>query len=370
VKDFLISSMLVILSSICANSVHANGVRIKDLARLEETKTFSLVGYGIVMGLSGTGDSAKNRMTLQSIRNTLSRFGIELDERDIASRNVASVMITAEMPPYSENGDKIDLVVSSIGDARSLAGGSLMLAPVYGSDEELYAMGQGMLTVGGYDVEKFNNSFRKNFTTVGRVVDGGSVVRSAIQSKFYGDEINLILKNPDYITAVRMVEAIEQKFGGAVVEAMHPGKVKIKFSTLENLMSKIATLESIYVTPDVESRVVVNERTGTIVAGANIVLGAVSIAHGDLKIEITTDYDVSQPIALFRSVNSGETVVTPDTTITVIEENGKTLVTETETSVADLVEALSKLNLSTRDIITILQSIKAAGALHAELVIQ
>jgi len=361
---FVLLTLLVVAPSF------ASGVRLKDLARLEETKTFSLVGYGIVVGLSGTGDSAKNRMTLQSIRNTLSRFGMELDERDIASRNVASVMITAEMPPYSENGDKIDLVVSSIGDARSLAGGSLMLAPLYGADEELYAMAQGVLTVGGYDVEKFNNSFRKNFTTVGRVVDGASVVRSAIQSVFYGDEVNIILKNPDYTTAVRIVDAIELQFKGAIVEAEHPGKVNVKFSKATNLMSKIAKLESIYVTPDVESRVVVNERTGTIVAGANIVLGEVSIAHGDLKIEITTDYDVSQPLALFRSINGGETVVTPDTTITVTEELGKSMVTETETTVADLVEALGKLNLSTRDIITILQSIKAAGALHAELVIQ
>lgn len=370
VKDFMKTVIAICLSLFFAAQAQAIGVRVKDLGRIEGDREISLVGYGIVVGLAGTGDSSRNKATLQSLANTLSNFGIKVDEKDLSSRNVASVMVTAELPAFAEPGDRIDLRVASSGDAKGLAGGTLLLAPLYGPDRKLYVLGQGALTVGGYYVESFSNITRKNHTTVGQISRGGIIERASPNAEIAGNNINIILNEPDYTTANRLVNKIRNNLQVDSVKAIHPGKVALQIPQDISPMQFIARLESLRVTPDVDARVVVNERTGTIVAGSNVVLGELSIAHGDLRIEVETQFEVSQPQFLVRAGDGVESVVTPDTKISVVEGSSEPVFLPEGTTVGELVQALNRIKLSTRDIITILQSIKAAGALHADLIIQ
>ncbi len=363
-KIFII--FLIFISSI----THATGARLKDIARIDGNRDVDLVGYGIVVGLAGSGDSAKNRATLQSLANALLRFGLQVDESDLAARNVAAVMVTGVLPAYSEPGDKIDLRVASTGDARSLSGGTLLLAPLYGADENLYALGQGALTVGGYHFESFSNTTRKNITTVGQIAGGGSVEKAPPRFLNVNSEISIILNEPDFTTANRIVNRVKNSFNPDFISAVHPGKIKLSVPANANPMSFIASLENVSITPDTDARVVVNERTGTIVAGANVRIGEVSIAHGNLRVEIQTKFEVSQPQFLVRPSDGVETTVIPDTSIAVVETSVAPLQMAAGSTVGDLAQALYKLKISTRDTISILQSIKAAGALYADLVIQ
>ncbi len=346
------------------------GVRLKDLARIEGNREIALVGYGIVIGLSGSGDSSRNRATLQSLANTLSNFGLKVSERDLNSRNVAAVMVTSELPPFGEPGDRIDIAVSSIGDAKSLVGGTLLMTPLYGPDQKLYAIGQGSVIVGGYRVESFSNLTKKNHTTVGNIARGATIERAMPREDIKLGEVNILLNEPDYTTAQRVVRSISSTFLTEKVEAVHPGKIAVVIPKGESAMSFIARLEGVFVVPDIDARVVVNERTGTIVAGSNVKIGAVSIAHGDLRIEIETTFNASQPGLTFRPGSGVQTVVTPETKISVVENGSEPVIVQSGTTVGELVQSLNKIRLSTRDIISILQSIKSAGALHADLIIQ
>ncbi len=348
----------------------ANGVRLKDLARIEGNREISIIGYGIVVGLSGTGDSARNKATLQSLANTLKRFGLQVNENDLSSRNVAAVMVTAELPPFSEPGDKIDLRIASTGDARSLAGGTLLMTPLYGPNQKLYVLGQGALTVGGYDAESFDSSIRKNHVTVGQISNGGSVEQSPPDFGGHAGIINIILNEPDYTTANRVVNQIQAVMGISNVSATHPGKIRIKLPENAQPMPFLAKLENITIVPDVDARLVINERTGTIVAGENVVLGELSIAHGNLRIEIQTRFEVSQPQLLARPGPGVGTAVVPNTSITATEDRIRPLHLPAGTTVAQLVQALYAIKVSTRDTISILTAAKAAGALHADLIIQ
>lgn len=365
---FLTIFLMLLPLAVYGNS--SGGVRLKDLARIEGKREVALIGYGIVVGLSGTGDSARNKATLQSLANTLERFGLQVNESDLSARNVAAVMITGELPPFSEPGDRLDLRVASIGDARSLTGGTLLLTPLYGPDEKLYALGQGALIVGGYHLESFNSAYRKNHATVGQIPGGGSVEQSP--PDFHTDMgfLTIILNEPDYTTANRVVNQVRETFGLDAVFAKHPGKITIKLPPNLRTMPFIAKLENISVLPDVNARLVVNERTGTIVAGGDVTLSEVSIAHGNLRIEIQTTYGVSQPQMLIQPGSGIETVVVPDTSITVTEDSVKPIHFPAGTTVAELVQALYQIKVSTRDTISILEAAKAAGALHADLIIQ
>ena len=364
--------LFIVFGCIFNTQIHAAeiAVRLKDLSRIEGNRELALNGYGIVVGLSGSGDSSRHRATLQSLANTLSNFGLQVDERDLNSRNVASVIITAELPAYSEPGDRIDIRVASTGDAKSLSGGTLLLAPMYGPDKKLYALSQGALTVGGYDVSSFSNRSRKNHTTVGQIARGATIERPSPHVALKSHHINIILNEPDYTTANRVVNEIRRTLGVSEVSALHPGKISLTLAEDIQVMPFIARLENITVTPDLDARVVVNERTGTIVAGSNVILGQISIAHGDLRIEVVTKFDTTQPQLNFRSGDGIRTVVTPDTNIVVTEGHSEPVSLPAGTTVGELVQALNRIRLSTRDVITILQSIKAAGALHAELIIQ
>lgn len=359
-----------LLTLAIASNSNAYEVRLKNLARIEGNREVALIGYGIVVGLSGTGDSQKNKVTLQSLANTLSRFGLEVEENDLNAKNVAAVIVTAELPRFGEPGDRIDVSVASTGDARSLAGGTLLLCPLYGPDQRLYALAQGSLIVGGYETTSYSNKSKKNQTTVGRISNGASVEQSPPNFQDFSGKINILLNKPDYTTASRIVEKIRTTLTPNTVTAVHPGKIEIELNNQTKIIPFISKLENIQVSPDIEAKVVVNERTGIVVAGSDVTIGDVSIIQGSLKIEIETSFGVYQPQYLVRPSDSIGTTVVPDTSIKLEEETSRSVTLKGGTTVGDLVNSLKKIKLSTRDTISILESIKAAGALHAELIIQ
>lgn len=347
-------------------------VRLKEIARVEGVRDSALVGYGLVIGLAGTGDTSKNRLTVQSVANTLSHFGVNVTPGDLDSRNVAAVMVTATLPSFASSGQKLDVSVSSLGDARSLSGGILLLTPLDGPDGKLYALAQGALSVGGYEVHAFGSFDRKNHPTVGRVPDGATVERDApVGMPDGGRTLDVVLYQPDFTTAERVAESLQRNAGVDAV-AENAGKVRVTFASPQaSLVRAISMIESVPVTPDDVARVVVNERTGTVVAGGDVRLGSVTISQGDLRIQVQTDYLVSQPngILVNPSHNIG-TAVVPQANIRVQDPEARLVSIPQGATVADLVSALRAIHLSTRDVITVLQSIKDAGALRGELVIQ
>ena len=363
------SSTWLITAQVSANT----GVRIKDLARVKGIRDNALVGYGIVIGLAGTGDSSRTKSTFQSIANTLVRFGVSVDKNDIQSRNVASVMVTANLPAFAEIGENFDIHVSSIGDAKSLVGGTLLLTPLSAPNSKTYALAQGQLTVGGYKYDAFGNVVQKNHPTVGIVTKGATVEKDTVTEYFKDGKFSLLLNEADFTTAHRIVSSLTQNFPSVEVEAVNAGKITVKPNqelSRNQLTQLLSYVENISVVPDIKAKVVVNERTGTVVSGGNVQISAVSISHGNLKLEIDTQYIVSQPHSLFRPSRNVSTEVVPQTDIRVEEEKAKSLSLKNGTTVVDLIDSLKAINLSTRDTITVLQAIKQAGALHAELVIQ
>jgi len=346
-------------------------VRIKELVRIQGVRDYSVLGYGLVVGLAGTGDSDRNRATRQSLVNTLKNFNVNVDDGDLSARNTAAVMITGTLRSFSESGDKIDVEVSSLGDARSLLGGTLLMTPLYGPDEKLYALAQGPISVGGYVFEANMNSIQKNHPTVGRIPHGASIERSAFTDEVANERsLVLVLNEPDYTTAQRIADALGTKLGIIGVRVVHAAKVEVPLAPGVPLPRLISQVESVTVAPDYAARVVVNERTGTVVAGANVVIGEVNISQGSLNVVISTKFQVSQPSWNYRAGPGVRTVVTPETDLDVREEQRAPVTLAEGATVGDLVQALNRVKLSTSEVITVLQAIKQAGALHAELIIQ
>jgi flagellar P-ring protein precursor FlgI len=365
------------LAAACALPLHAQtqtfvGVRLKEIARAEGVQDNALIGYGLVVGLAGSGDTTRNHATLQSVANTLSHFGVNVSTEDLNSRNVAAVMVTSMLPAFAEPGQKLDVSVASVGDARSLSGGTLLLAPLDGPDGQVYALAQGAISVGGYKVQSYGSVEQKNHPTAGLVPEGATVQRAApLGSLGTGGTINLILYQPDFTTATRVAQAVQRTLPGTEASAAHAGKVVVHFSQPGSAVQNIAALESVMVQPDQAARVVVNERTGTVVSGGDVQLAAVTISQGDLRVSIKTDYLVSQPDGLLVEPSRNvRTAVVPQTRIKVNEDDARLVKLPTGATVADLISALRAIHLSTRDVITVLQSIKAAGALRGELIIQ
>lgn len=346
----------------------AQAARLKDIARIQADRGYALVGYGLVVGLAGTGDSERNRATRQSLVNVLKRFNVTISEDDLSSRNTAAVMVTASLGAFSEKGDRLDVQASSLGDARALSGGTLLLTPLYGPDNQMYALAQGALAVGGYQVEANANALRKNHTTVGQIPRGATVEQAALTQGLDSKALNIILNEPDFTTAERVAAAIRATTGRSDVKVVHAARIEVGGS--RDMPALIAALETLEIEPDNVARVVVSERTGTVVAGANVRLGEVSVAQGNLNVEISTRFQVSQPEWLVRPGSGVSTVVVPETKLKVEDQAGTPVQLQEGATVADLVQALGRLNLSTRDVINVLQAIKRAGALHAELVIQ
>lgn len=371
--------MMRIIIAVCcwivASTVLASppeGVRIKDLGHVDGWRDNALVGYGLVTGLAGSGDSSRSKATGQSIANMLSQFGINLSSDQVISRNVAAVMVTATIPPFARTGDKIDIITTSIGDARSLVGGTLILAPLKGPDGRVYVLAQGPVSVGGYKYDLNGNVVQKNHPTVGSIPSGGTIEVGVPTNVLENNRIRLVLSQPDYTTANRVARAINTQFGGQMALARDASSVEVSVGKLQqdNLVNFLMTIENLVVEPDSRARVVVNERNGTVIAGGEVRISNVSISHGDMRVSISTENQVSQPLLISHAGAGIRTVIVPNSRVEVKEERGETVLAAGNNSVADLVRMLLKVKTSTRDIISILLGIKAAGALHAELIIQ
>jgi flagellar P-ring protein FlgI len=363
----------VLMAVLCASAADAQ-VRIKDLARFEGARDDAILGYGLVVGLPGTGDSQRNLATLQSVSNMLREFGLQVPPIAVSSRNVAAVLVTASLPGVLRIGDRLDATVSSIGDARSLAGGTLLSTPLIGSDRRTYATAQGSLAVGGYRFEQNGNVEQKNYPTSGTLVDGAIAESGRTPRLADGDgSLDLVLNEPDYTTAARVAERISTALPQTSAEALESGRIRLRVNDTSEaaLVNLIATVENLGVEPDVRARVVVNERTGTIVSGGNVWLSAVTVTQGDIKVSITQDYLVSQPYGGFvRPGPEIRTAIVPQTQVRVQEQESQTVTMRQGATITDLVNALKAIKASSREVIAVLQGIKRAGALHAELIVQ
>ncbi|MBC7380674.1 MAG: flagellar basal body P-ring protein FlgI [Burkholderiaceae bacterium] len=357
-----------------AVDTQANPARLKDIGRVEGWRSNQLVGYGLVAGLAGTGDSSRNKATRQSIANTLSQFDVTLALDDIQSRNVAAVMVTASLPAVASVGDRLDVSVTSMGDARSLVGGVLLMAPLKGPDGKVYALSQGALSVGGYRYDANGNVVQKNHPTVGTVPNGANVEVAINADVLQGNgTVRFLLSDPDYTTANRAAQAINQQFGAGMATPLDGGRIEIlvpRGSGSRQLVSFLTQLENVMVDPDRRARVVINERTGTVVAGSDVRISRVSISHGDLKISIVQDQIIAQPVFVRGGRVDIYPQVAPTTRISAQEEEAVSIQSPSSNSVADLITALAKMKVSPRDMISILQGLKTAGALRAELIIQ
>ncbi len=340
------------------------GVRVKELVEIQGVRENTLSGYGLVVGLNGTGDKSGSQFTIHSLVNMLRNMGITIDPNSLKVKNVAAVMVTANLPPFARSSQKLDCTVSSVGDASSLAGGTLILTPLFGPDGKVYAMAHGPLSVGGFAVGGASGTgVTKNFPTVG-IVPGGAVVERSIETVL-GTDMTLVMNSPDFTTAHRLVTSINNRLGKDIAHALDLSTIQVKVPEeyQNNIVNFVAMIEAVDVTPDSRARVIVNERTGTVVMGDNVQISTVAIAHGSLSIEITEIPRVSQPAPL----SEGVTTITPQTGVTV-EEGGQRLVMLPKgTTIGDLVSALNAIGVSPRDLVVILQCIKRTGALYADL---
>lgn len=357
-----------VLTAITFWVADASAVRIKDIADIRGVRQNQLVGYGLVVGLKGTGDSDSALFTIQSLASLLEKMGVTVQTEDIDDvENVAAVMVTADLPPFASVGSRLDVLVSSIGDAENLQGGTLLFTPLRAADGNVYAVAQGPVSTGGFAVSgNSGDEVQKNFPTVGRVV-GGALVEKQLHSNFNEKRaLTLALKEPDFTTASRVAQAINRAFYDQLAQTENAGSIRVTVpqNYVGNTVQFVTMIERLGVTPDMVSKVVVNERTGTVIMGENVRISTIAIAHGNLSIQINESQDVSQPLPFSRG---GETVVTPESEIVVQEGKNPIFLVESGVSIGEVVKALNALGVSPRDLIAIFQALKAAGALQAEL---
>ena len=364
----------------------AKAERVKGLADVKGARVNQLVGYGIVAGLAGTGDDASTGLSGPSIVVMLQRLGVRIDQTQLRLRNVAAVMVTADLPPNAGAGSAIDVTVSSIGSAKSLEGGTLLATPLKGADLKVYAIAQGPMSVGGFLVQGGSGSkVTKNHTTVGRIPNGARVERE-VQIQREDDHIELALRAPDFTTAVRLAKTVDEMMQQRMPPATEPPAgeatpaaprlawardagtiiVLVPPEDRERLPELISTIEALDVQADIPTRVIINERTGTVVLGDGVRLLPVAIAHGGLTVQINEAPQVSQP----GPFSKGETVVVPRTDIKATDIGGQLHAVSEGTSLGQVVSALSALGVTPRDLVAIIQALKAAGALRAEVVLQ
>ncbi len=367
-KPLLMLAALLVLAGGWANTAAANTTRIKDIVDIEGVRDNQLVGYGLVVGLNGSGDSLKNSpFTRQSIIAMLERLGVNIKGQNLNAGNVAAVMVTATLPPFQNQGSRIDVSVSSLGDAKSLHGGTLLVTPLMGADGAVYAVAQGPLTISGYSAEGDSATFIRNIPTSGRVPQGAIVEREIPYKLADQNELRLTLKNPDFTTARRVSRAINGFLSSPASVAENSTSIKISKPNgyKGTIVDLITDIEQLPVQPDQVARVVIDERSGVIVMGSDVRISTVAIAQGNLTIKITETPQVSQPNPF---AEQGQTVVVPRTDISV--NNGddvKLGILDSGVTLQDLVTGLNTLGVSPRDTITILQAIKAAGALQADI---
>ena len=369
----LLPSIIVTLVLLLFITESSFSSRIKDIATLHGVRPNQLIGYGLVTGLNGTGDDLKNTtFTRQAIFNMMIRNGISIDPdeiEDIKIENIAAVMVTASLPPFASPGTQIDVQVSSMGDAESLAGGTLLMTPLKGADGHVYAVAQGALAIGAFSFGGKAAQAQKNHPTVGRIPNGAIVENTVPVTLGKDGKLVYQLKNSDFTTAARMSDSINYLFGQGTAFPENSGTVVVNIpqNSRDNIVSFVADVESIDIQSDSVARVVVNERTGTIVMGKDVRLSTVAVSHGNLTLLVKETEDVFQP----NPFGEGETAITQDTALEVTEEEGRLTVLDLPrgVSIGDIANALNAIGATPRDLIAIFQAIKASGSMHGELII-
>jgi flagellar P-ring protein precursor FlgI len=346
---------------------NAGATRLKDLGAWEGVRDNQLVGYGLVVGLAGTGDKRQTVFSAQSLANMLDRMGVRINPGAIQVRNTAAVIATATLPPYGQPGSRIDVHVAAIGDATNLQGGLLVMTPLKAADGQVFAVAQGPVVTGGFRAGGGGNTQALNHPTAGRIPSGAIIERTA-PSPQPSARMRFQVRNPDFTTAARIADAVNKKYGaGGPIVARAESSAVVTIDTPSRYALRgvefMAELENLVVDPDRPARIVVNERTGTIVLGKEVQIAPIAILHGALSVEIQTQFEVSQP----NPLAAGSTVVTPQTRVSVKEEKARHLQLKQGATVEDLAKALVAIGATPRDIIAILQNLKAAGAIDAEL---
>ena len=368
---------IVILAVLGMTVGAQDGIRVKDVANISGLEDMQIYGYGLVVGLDGTGDRYQTLFTSQTIRNMLKNLGIELPNQQLYIQNVGAVMVTGTLKPFKRKGTRLDVTVSSIGDATSLEGGTLLLTPLQAADGHEYASAQGPLATGGYDVRYKGAAYiKRNHVLVGRIPDGAIVQREYLFNVLDGREISMSLTSPDFTSAVSMANAINVVFKNVpvpVAKAVDAATVRLNYDAIARdsirnymgLMEFISKVENVTFSVSSQARVVVNERTGTIVAGGDVRISEVAVTHGGIKVEVINAPEVVQPLPL----QQGPTTVVPNPDVTVEEKNPEMVVLKGTTTVSELAQTLNSLGVSPRDVISIFQAIKEAGALQGQLII-
>ncbi|MCA9733254.1 MAG: flagellar basal body P-ring protein FlgI [Deferribacteres bacterium] len=362
------SLIFLLLLNLTFSETLQAAVRAKDISNIQGMQTKKLIGYGLVIGLDGSGDTRRSMVSLQTATNMLRRFGISLPKEPMQLRNIAAVMITANLPAFMPTGSMIDVQVSSMGDAKSLEGGTLVLSPLVDTGGALFAHAQGAVSVGGYNIESIGGDrIRKNFTLAGRIPNGATLVRSSEITSLPDSALFLTLNSPDFTTAVKLATAINTTLNNQIAGAMNAVQVRVAIPVQyqTRVAEFISLIENTEVEPDVPARVVVNERTGTVIVGENVTISPVAIAHGNLRIEVKNSPIVSQPAPF----SQGKTTVVPNTQTTVSDTSGKMLAFDASANIKDVARVLNALGVTPRDLVAIFQALKEAGALKAELVI-
>ena len=358
--------MLLLLSG---NAAAETDARIKDLARLSGTTAEPLVGYGLVVGLNGTGDGSNSQSTINSLASMLEKLDVTVDAALLKPKNVAAVIVTGNLDPNVSPGSKIDVTVESMNDASSLEGGRLIMTPLKAHDGTLCVLAQGAISIGGFNIKSGSgNSFRKNHSQAGIIPNGG-IVKKRLGGNFVSEgSVSWLLNSPDFTTAAEVAKTINNNFGPGVARAMDAARVEVtipaKFQA--SPVQFVAEMGQMRAHSDSPARVVLNERTGTIIVGKNVMLKEAAVAHGNLKVVVSTTYGVSQPSSFS---DRGRTVVTPYVDTDVQDHEARVLRVPNTSTVADVVGVLNEIGASARDIIAILEALKQAGSLQADLIL-
>ncbi|WP_300672409.1 flagellar basal body P-ring protein FlgI [Desulfoluna sp.] len=362
-RHLITQSIALIVLLLLGLPLSSTAERLKDITSIQGATPLQLTGYGIVVGLAGTGDKKGADFTQDSLANMMTRMGVKVDKGSLKLSNAAAVIVTASLPPFARKGARLDITISSIGNAKSLAGGTLLLTPLRSIDGEPRALAQGALAIGGAGDAKA----KKNHLLVGRIANGANVERELNTGFSHKHRMILNLNNPDFTTSSRIALKINDTFGKKTARTLDSGAVQLSMPAyMQGRVTEfIAKIENLTVTPDTPARIVVNEKTGTVIIGENVRIGTVAVAHGNLTLTVTETKNVSQPNALAP----GQTVVTKEKSTDLTEEEAKVMLMPQGTTIQELVNALNAIGVSPRDMISIFQSIKAAGALQAELVV-
>lgn len=360
-----VASVAVLVAALVLLPGVGHTSRLKEVLGFKGVRDNQIIGYGLVVGLAGTGDKTSTEFTKQSLTSMLRNMGISVGAEEIKVKNVAAVMVTGRLPAFARTGGKFDVTVSSLGDARSLEGGTLVMTPLRGTDGLTYAIAQGAVSIGGFLAAAGGTGVSKNYPTVGRIPNGAMIERELEYGIEDKDSFELLLDSPDFTTALRVASVINRHFGLEIALARDSGTVDMKVPDRfrSNVVGFLAEVEILEVAPDSPARVVLNERTGTIVMGEKVRISTIAVSHGNLTISVTTTNQVSQPGAF----SGGETVVVPNRQVEAFEDSARLSVIPATVTLGDLVRGLNAIGVTPRDLIAILQAIKASGAMSADM---